>query len=151
MGKSDSYNTITTFILENRVPIYRLAYSYVHNKENALNIIQDSICKALTSIQFLKNEERVKLWFYRILVNTAIDFIRKNKKYVYLEADMLEAEVSGSYDSYQEFDLRNIIDRLSITNKTIILLRFYEGLELGEISIQYQFSIDLLYQFSIVP
>jgi hypothetical protein len=26
------------------------------------------------------------------MVNTSINFIRKNRKYVYLEADMLEAE-----------------------------------------------------------
>lgn len=134
MGKNDSYNTVTAFIIENRVPLYRLAYSYVHNKEEAMDIIQDSICKALASIQSLKNQERVKPWFYRILVNTAIDFIRKNKKYIYLEPDMLEAEISSLDDSYQDFDLRNSMDKLSTANKTIIVLRFYEGLELGEIA-----------------
>ncbi|MCL4518139.1 MAG: RNA polymerase sigma factor [Thaumarchaeota archaeon] len=113
--------------------MYRLAYSYVYNKENAQDIVQDSICKALTSIRSLKNQASVKAWLYRILVNTAIAFLRKNKNYVYLEADTLEFEATSN-DSYLDFDLRNAINKLSTANKTIIVLRFYEGLELREIA-----------------
>lgn len=133
MGKRDSYNVVTTFILENRAPIYRLAYSYVYSKEDAQDVVQDSICKALASIRSLKNQALVRAWFYRILVNTAIDFIRRSKRHMYSEADTLESEVSGN-DSYQDFDLGAAVNRLSTENKTIIVLRFYEGLGLSEIA-----------------
>ena len=64
MARNDSYNIVTTLILNNRDSIYRMAYSYVHNKEDAQDIVQDSICKALTSIRSLKNQAYVKAWFY---------------------------------------------------------------------------------------
>lgn len=133
MGRKDSYNSIITLILDNRDSIYRLAYSYVHNRADAEDIVQDSICKALTSMHSLKKQANAKAWFYRIVVNTAIDFIRKNKKYLYSEIDRLESEFAGS-DYYSDPDLRDAINKLSTVNKTIIVLRFYEDLELREIA-----------------
>lgn len=133
MVKNDIYNEVTAFVLENRDSIYRLAYSYVHSREDAQDIVQEAICKALTSVRSLKNSSLVKAWFYRILVNTAVDFLRKNKRYVYLETDILESETAGS-DSYPDLDLRNAINKLSTANKTIVVLRFFEGLELKEIA-----------------
>lgn len=134
MIRKIKHDIVTGFIINNRESIYRLAYSYVHNKENALDIVQDSICKALTSVKSLDNQTLLKPWFYRIVVNTALDFLRKNKKYLYLENDVLEAVVPASDDTYQNLDLQNAIENLSAINKTIIVLRFYEDLKLEEIA-----------------
>lgn len=50
-----------------------------------------------------------------------------------METDILESETAGS-DSYPDLDLRNAINKLSTANKTIVVLRFFEGLELKEIA-----------------
>jgi RNA polymerase sigma-70 factor (ECF subfamily) len=134
MGKDDGYEIVIDFIAENRDSAYRLAYSYVNNKEDALDIIQDSICKALASVKHLKNTERIKPWFYRILVNSAIDMLRKNKKYTSLGVKTLEAAQSDPVDNYLKFEINNALDILPIKNKTIIMLRFYEDMTLEEIA-----------------
>ncbi len=133
MGRDAGYNAITTLILDNRDSIYRLAFSYVHNQADAQDIVQESICKAFSSRRTLKQPAHARAWFYRIVVNTAIDFIRKNKKYLYSEADLLESESTGS-DSYADLDLQDAVNKLSTINRTIIVLRFYEDLELKEIA-----------------
>ncbi|NLN87358.1 MAG: sigma-70 family RNA polymerase sigma factor [Syntrophomonadaceae bacterium] len=133
MGRDADYNAITTLILDNRDSIYRLAYSYVHNQADAQDIVQESICKALSSRRSLRQPAHAKAWFYRIVVNTAFDFIRKNKKYLYLEADQLESESCAS-DPYPDLDLQDTVNKLSTVNRTIIVLRFYEDLELREIA-----------------
>jgi RNA polymerase sigma-70 factor (ECF subfamily) len=135
MSEKNNFDIVTGFIMDNRDPIYRLAYSYVHDKDDALDIIQDSICKALSSMKSLKNPMLVKPWFFRIIVNTALDFLRKNKKYLYLDADTLEALAPGSTDEYHDFELQKAIEKLSTINKTIIVLRFYKDFKLEEISI----------------
>jgi RNA polymerase sigma-70 factor (ECF subfamily) len=66
---------ITTLILQNKDSFYRLAYSYVRNQEDALDIVQDSIHKALKNQHQLKNAYTVKSWFYRIVVTTSLDFL----------------------------------------------------------------------------
>lgn len=67
-------NLLTRCITENKENVYRLAYSYVRNKDDALDIVQDSIYKAMTHIELLKNPDAMKSWFYRIVVNTSLDF-----------------------------------------------------------------------------
>lgn len=71
---------LTNCIIENKENVYRLAYSYVKNKEDALDIVQDSIYKAMDNLELLKNPDAVKSWFYRIVVNTSLDFLRRNKR-----------------------------------------------------------------------
>ena len=47
MTKNEKFDLVENFIVDNREAHYRLAYSYVRNKENALDIVQDAILKAL--------------------------------------------------------------------------------------------------------
>ncbi|MET0958889.1 MAG: sigma factor, partial [Psychrobacillus psychrotolerans] len=70
MTKSEKFQLVENYIVENQNAHYRLAYSYVKNKESALDIIQESIMKALNSIDSLEQIQYLKTWFYRILINT---------------------------------------------------------------------------------
>jgi RNA polymerase sigma-70 factor (ECF subfamily) len=133
MSKSN-HDVIIEFITQSRNSYFRLAYSYVHNKEDALDIVQDSICKALSSAKTLENPSVMKTWFYRIVVNTALDYIRKSKRYVFVEGDVLEAVAEYANDQYEDIDLQKAIDRLPTLNKTVIMLRFFEGLKIEEIA-----------------
>lgn len=75
--KQDNYGIITDYIVKNQNRFYRLSYSYVQNKDDALDIVQNAICKALEHYDSLKNFNAVKTWFYRILVNECLIFIKK--------------------------------------------------------------------------
>ncbi len=130
MDRHSRRDIITGFVLENRDALYRLAYSYVRNREDALDIMGDAICKALSREKSLKDPALVKAWTYRILVNSALDFLRKRRGNLYLESDAIESE----RDRYQDFDLQNAIESLSIRNRTIIVLRFYEDMKIEEIA-----------------
>ena len=66
-------------ITDNKEAFYRLAYSYVKNENDAVDILQDSIQKAISSKRHIKNEQYIKSWFYRIVVNTSLDFLKKQK------------------------------------------------------------------------
>ncbi|WP_331666942.1 sigma factor [Metaclostridioides mangenotii] len=66
MFKTLKRKKVEAFIIENRENFYRVAYSYVRNEQDALDIIQDSIYKALNSVEILKEIKFIKTWFYRI-------------------------------------------------------------------------------------
>ena len=80
--KKDLYDKIVTHIVENQEKFYRLAFSYVKNKDDALDVVQNSVCKALDHYESLRNEEAVKTWFYRILVNESVHFLNRRKREV---------------------------------------------------------------------
>ena len=113
---------VEKYIIENREYYYRLAYSYVKNEADSLDVIQESIIKALISIESLKEIEKVKSWFYKIVIRTSIDYIRKNKKY----NDMI--------DQYKDLDLYKALDELDETYKTIIILRYFEDMKINDIA-----------------
>jgi len=80
MGKDNLEKQIVDYVIKNKESHYRLAFSYVKNTDDALDIVQESIYKAISTLDTLKTPSYLKTWFYRILVNTSIDFLRKRKK-----------------------------------------------------------------------
>lgn len=121
---------VEKYIIENREYYYRLAYSYVKNEADSLDVIQESIIKALISIESLKEIEKVKSWFYKIVIRTSIDYIRKNKKYNDM-IDISEIINNGKSDQYKDLDLYKALDE---TYKTIIILRYFEDMKINDIA-----------------
>lgn len=134
MTKIDKLKLLESFITEHQEAHYRLAYSYVRNKENALDIVQDSILKALRSIDRLEEINYLKTWFYRIIVNTSIDFIRKHRRVTVMDDDILVVHLPQLEDEMTDMDLREAIDQLPPKYKTLIILRFFEDLKIDEIA-----------------
>lgn len=129
-----NHNIVENFLIENREPYYRLAYSYVHNQDDALDIVQDAICKALSSSKSLNDPNAIKSWFYRIVVNTSLDYIRKNKRLLYVEDEDLEVIGPSKSDQYEDYDLQKALEKLPTMSKTIITLRFFEDMTFEEIA-----------------
>lgn len=133
MFKTLKRKKVEEFIIDNRENFYRVAYSYVRNEQDALDILQDAIYKALNSVENLKESKYIKTWFYRIVVNSSIDFLRKNKKYGdLLEIDHLES--LESHDEHTDIDLKRNLDDLPEKYRIVIVLRFFEDLKIEEIA-----------------
>ncbi len=90
------------------------------------------ICKSLTKIDTLKDIGNIKPWIYKIISNCAIDYIRKNKKYV-INND-LDLDNSISYDIYENIDLQKALDELPEKYKTIVILRYFEDMKISDIA-----------------
>ncbi len=134
MTKNEKFKLVEQFIVDNREAHYRLAYSYVRNKENALDIVQDAIVKALHSVDRLDEPAYMKTWFYRIVVNTAIDFIRKHQRVTVMDDVILDSFLPQLEDDITDIDLQNAIDQLPPKYKSLIILRFFEDLKIDEIA-----------------
>ena len=99
MKKTQKMEDLTAgIILDEYESLYRMAYTYVRNESDAMDIVQESAYKAITKCQTVK-PRYLKTWIYRITINTAIDLIRKNKK----EVIGIEDYEYGAEDSYQDF------------------------------------------------
>lgn len=124
---------IENYTIENKEKLYRIAFSYTKNKEDALDIVQESVLKALKSANSLKNADYIKTWYYKILTRTAIDYIRKNRRYVALDADY-NSETNGKCDDYENIDLKRALDLLTYDQRVVITLRFFEDMKIKDIS-----------------
>ena len=131
--KQDLYDYIVAYIVENQNKFYRLAYSYVRNREDALDVVQNTVCKALENYGGIRNEGAISTWFYRILVNESLLFIKERKRMTLGETDQEEAHYEEKGFEIQD-DLYDSINRLDGDTQTIIKLRFFEELSLKEIA-----------------
>ena len=62
-------------LIEKYDRLYRLAYSYVYNEDDALDIVQESACKAICQCNSLKDPSKLYSWICRIVVNTTMDLL----------------------------------------------------------------------------
>lgn len=117
-------------LTENYERYYRLAYSYMRNEDDALDVVQESACRAIRDCRKVKNKDYLSTWLYRIVVNTSLDLIRKKKK----ETPTEEMPETPTEDRYQDLDLKNMLDRLDEKSRTVVVLRYFEDLKLEDIA-----------------
>lgn len=128
------YEKLIQYILNNMDRFYRVAYSYTENRDDALDAVQNAVCKALEAYESIKNPDAIKTWFYRILINECLAVLRKRKK------NLLLADYSGHEGVYcennygQNEDIKKELNRLDADVQGIIKLRFFEELSLKEIA-----------------
>ncbi|MEK5529434.1 sigma-70 family RNA polymerase sigma factor [Viridibacillus sp. FSL R5-0468] len=122
------------FVTENHTNLYRFSYSYMKNQQDALDVVQESIRKGLSSLHTLEDESVMKSWMYRIVINTSIDGIRKRKKVIMMETDDIEYHLTGVTDEYTNMDLKKAIESLPNSYRAIIMLRFFEDMKIDEIA-----------------
>lgn len=111
---------------------------YAPNREDALEILNDSFLKVFENMKKFDETRPFKSWFRRIIVNTALDHYRANKKYrlqVEYEAEMMDAPVEMELDKHIETDeILNLFGRLPEIYRITFNLYEVEGYNHEEIA-----------------
>lgn len=131
--KGDNSDSFISLIETNQAKIYRIAYSYVKNQQDALDIVQETVYKAFVSIKTLKNPKYFNTWLIRIAINSALDHVKKSKKCVSLE-DTLKDTKNTTNQIEENIDLYTALDKLDSKHKTVVILKYFEDLTFKEIS-----------------
>lgn len=114
--------------------IYRMAYVYVKNKEDALDVVQEVAYQSFKRIGTLKKAEYFKTWLMKIAINCAINLVKKNKKVVQLKPEFEEFIASDDEDILLNISLKDLIDGLKDDEKSVVLLRFYHNYTFKEVA-----------------
>lgn len=129
----DNRQLLVEHILNGQTEFYRLAMSYVKNRDAALDVVQEAIVKALSKVDTVREPAYLKTWFYRILINEAMNHFRRNRNLVSLEEVMAD-RAAEPRDPGERLDLYDAIDRLSFPEQTVVKLRYFEDMKLEEIA-----------------
>lgn len=130
-----SKNDFALLIHQYKNELYRIAYIYTKNQDDALEAIDETIYKAYISIKKLRKPEFFKTWIIRILINECISILRKKNKIV-LEKDNNKFEVTYE-DSNLTFDYEELYEAINILTdkqRTAIVLRYFDDLKTSTIS-----------------
>ena len=88
-------SALTAYLVAEQAKFYRLAYSYLRSREDALDAVQTAVCRALERQDSLRDPTALRTWFYHILVNTCLDELRRRGR----TAPLSEWEETGREDA----------------------------------------------------
>lgn len=115
--------------------IYRIAFLYVKKKEDALDVVQETAYRSFKSIQSLKEPTYFKNWLTKIAINCSLDVLRQQNKIMPVVPEELESVVLvENEDLPLSLTLQDLLERLDANEKGVIVLRFYQGYTIQEIS-----------------
>ncbi|MEF2097016.1 sigma-70 family RNA polymerase sigma factor [Bacillus sp. CFBP9009] len=114
--------------------IYRMAYVYVKNESEALDVVQEVAYRSFKKIETLKNPEYFKTWLIKIAITCSIDLVRKNKNVIQLKPEYDECIIFEDEDIPLSITLQELLDQLNEDEKSIVILKFYEGYSFKEIA-----------------
>ena len=128
---------------------YSLAYGMVHNPDDALDIVQDAFIKAHRYLDKFEGSSSFYTWFYRIVMNLAIDHIRKRKRARHVDFNDAIAHLEHEAPVGEEALLPSILGQnpskalarkqireqvaaalaeLSDNHRAVLIMREFEGL-----------------------
>lgn len=130
----DIYDCTVQYIIENQNKFYRLAYSYVQEEQAALDIVQNAILRGLEGCFGLRNPLALKTWFYRIVVNESLQYLRKQKRETPLTDEQTAALTYTEPAFAANQEAYTAVMQLPEAMKTVIILHYYEDLTLKQIA-----------------
>ena len=80
MSPSSMQQQVESQLLASYESLYRLAYTYVKNPDDAMDVVQESAFKAISRSADVRSPAAIRGWLCRIVVNTAMDVLRARSR-----------------------------------------------------------------------
>lgn len=118
-GDKESFSYIIT---QYKDKAFNLAVSIVKDTYQAEEIVQESFIKCYKKLHTFKREAKFSSWLYRIVVNEAFLFLRKNKRELLKESTFIEHSIE---------QLAEENSKAALVQKAILSLPYNEALVLN--------------------
>ncbi len=133
------------FIREYENQIYSLCISIVKNREEAIDLVQDTFYLAFKNLSSFKGNSKFSTWLYRIAYNLSISRVRRKNNFLSLDSVFedgkevdIEDETSDIWLSIDEEEIKRMIEegmkKLKPWERAIIELRDIKNLNYDEIA-----------------
>ncbi|MFD2628010.1 sigma-70 family RNA polymerase sigma factor [Oceanobacillus kapialis] len=130
-GDKDSF--IRLFQIH-RDQLYRIAFVYTKNREDALDVIQETAYRAFRNISSLKSSRYFKTWLIKITINCAMNVLNSRKNNANIDPGYLDTIVAVSEDVPLHITIEQLLSLLDSKEKTVIILKFYFDYTFKQIS-----------------
>lgn len=111
--------------------LYKIAYSYLENEQDALEAVQETTCRAYVKLKRLKQPQYFKTWVTKILINYCIDELRRRKKLTELNTEEALEDNTSNIDN---IDLEKALNKLDSRYKQVIVLKYFQDMTTEDIA-----------------
>ena len=113
--------------------LYKLAYIYTKNEQDALDAVQECAMRAMVSMDKLRNPQYFKTWITRIMINSIYQAKKKGRDDA-LFCECMEAAPEPPVSIEEKADLYDAIDLLPPAYKTVVILQYFQGMKINDIA-----------------
>ncbi len=122
-----------TLVLASERQLYSTAKTILYSDQDCADAIQETIVKAFSKINTLRNDRFAKTWLIRILINECYTILRKSSKLVSLES-MGETAETGEEENADYSDLYIAVNSLKEELRLPVILYYIEDFSVKEIA-----------------
>lgn len=102
--------------------IFAICLGMLRHRENAEDIAQQALLKALTNIKQLRDDQQFGAWIAQIAKNLCIDFTRKHKRLFIIKREAVSQNSSKEYPEIQA-----ALAKLSEEHRLALMLFYFDG------------------------
>jgi RNA polymerase sigma-70 factor (ECF subfamily) len=139
-GDREAFMTLTSLYQKK---VFLLAFSFFRNKEDALDIVQETFLRLYEKVKMFQRGKNFQNWLLQIAKNLCIDYYRKNYSKTKewdrnKPIDEMNLPIQEGHDPYRSSDLRGIIStcltKLAEKQRMIFVMKQYNQLKYREIA-----------------
>ncbi len=123
-GKHDA---IIALIEQEEDVLYPIAFTYMKNEADALDIMQELTYKALKKMHTIKQPEYARTWLVRVLINCCKDHLKKRIHTEQVHEN--SAQVTPSYS-----DIERLLSQLTLNEQQLVYAKYFQQLKNNEIA-----------------
>lgn len=119
--------------------MFGVCYRYTKSTVDAEDVLQDGFVKVFNNLSRYRNEGELGAWIRRIMVNTALNYLKQNKRYsaelAFDEDNLHPVSDENPIVNLQAKEIADLIRQLPTGCQTIFNLHAVEGfthVEIGE-------------------
>ncbi|CAM4354371.1 sigma-70 family RNA polymerase sigma factor [Paenibacillus typhae] len=112
--------------------LYAIAFSYMRNEADALEVVQEVSCRAWIKRKKLKDGQAFTPWLIRITINCCMDELRRTKRV--FPAEKPAEEAAQEMQSNERIDLERAIHRLKPKYRHVIVLKYYQDMTVPQMA-----------------
>lgn len=114
--------------------LYRLAYYYMGNAQDAEDAVQDAALSAYEHFYQLKKEAAFRSWIFSILVNRCKKILRKRGRSEVLAENPHELYGQAGSELDSQAEVLELLDTLGEEERLILTLRIFGGYKSEEVA-----------------
>ena len=116
--------------------LYKIAFMYMKNEDDALDCVHDSIVKAIQGLDKLKEPRYFSTWIIRITINVCKDNLRKAQKISPRDTAEFEDKLActGNISIEENIDLYSALNNLKEDEKELIAMRYMDDMSTRDIA-----------------
>ncbi len=127
MDKQEQQHFFEGIIEQHKGILFKVARAYCPDVEDRQDLIQEMMIQIWQSIHKYNDQYKISTWLYRISLNVAISFYRKNsaraKKYIDLNEQVVETTLDDKSENERHLNLlEQFICELKEIDKALMIL-----------------------------